>query len=61
MNFPITASELVELLNEHIEEFGDGNVMINDEYSSSYKTFDKTKISRMPGSRFVITCEMEED
>lgn len=60
MNFPVTASELVEMLNEHIKEFCDGNVMILDEYSAVYKTFDKSKVSRMPGSRFVITCEMEE-
>lgn len=56
----VNASDLVKMLNKHIEKYGDGKVMIYDDYKSTYKSFSNDHISRMPGNRFVITCEMEE-
>lgn len=56
---PIKASELVNMLNEHIKKYGDGNVMIYDDYSSVYKTISDNNISRTYGDRFVIECDEE--
>lgn len=53
---PIKASELADMLNEHIRKYGDGNVMIYDDYSTLYKTISKFDISRTHGDRFVIEC-----
>lgn len=55
---PVKASELVEMLKIHIEKYGDGNVMIYDDYEVTYKTFDRSCISRNEG-RFVIECHAE--
>lgn len=56
----VTASELVAMLCDHIKEYGDGDVMIFDEYQCIYKSFSKKRISRMPGGRFVIECKDED-
>jgi len=58
---PVTAAELAKKLNEHVEKYGDGPVMIYDDYSVNYKTLKESNISRMPSSRFVIECESVED
>ncbi|MNP85930.1 hypothetical protein D3C76_1858820 [compost metagenome] len=53
---PIKASELVDMLNEHIQKYGDGHVMIYDDYSVVYKSIRKDEISRTHGDKFVIQC-----
>ena len=57
----VTATELVEKLNEHVEKYGDGPVMIYDDYAVNYRSLKPSNISRMHGDQFVIECENEED
>lgn len=54
-------STLIKKLQIHLDKYGDSPVMIYDEYSCLYKSFTDNHISRMPGNRFVIDCEREED
>jgi hypothetical protein len=57
---PLKASDLIELLQGHIELYGDENVYIFDSYDMSYKTFSERKISRLHNN-FVIECECESE
>ena len=57
----IKASDLIHLLNEHIEKYGDNKVFIYDGYSCCYKTFSTHHISRTSGNVFVIECEEEDE
>ena len=57
----MTASELVTLLNQHIEKHGDDKVFIYDGYNALYKTFSNRHISRTMGNIFVIECEEEHE
>lgn len=58
---PLKASDLIKLLQKHIERNGDTNVMLYDDYDVSYKTINKTKISRDINKNFVIQCDHEKD
>jgi hypothetical protein len=58
---PVKASELVAMLCDHIKEYGDGYVMIYDDYLAIYKTLRKREISRMTENRFVIECKDDSD
>lgn len=53
---PLKASELVKMLNAHIEKYGDENVLIYDDYAVVYRSISENDISRTHGDRFVIEC-----
>lgn len=55
----VKISDLIELLGEHIQKYGDSKVMIYDGYKCQYKTFSKNHVSRTYGDNFVIECERE--
>jgi hypothetical protein len=57
---PLKASDLIELLQGHIELYGDENVYIFDAYDMSYKTFNERRISRLHNN-FVIECKYESE
>lgn len=56
----VTASKLVELLNEHIEKYGDEEIRIFDDYKGAYRRIRTYEISRL-GNKFVIECEQPID
>ena len=54
----VLASELIELLQDHIALHGDESVYIYDGYGVIYKTFREQQTNRIQ-NHFVIECECE--
>jgi len=53
----IKISELITMLQSHMQKYGDDKVMLYDDYEIVYKTISKNNISKSHENRFVIECE----
>jgi len=53
----LKVSELIQLLNQHLEKHGDTNVVILDERTTWYKTISKKQVHVGPEHNFVIVSE----
>lgn len=53
-------SELIEILQRHIDLKGDDRVYVYDDYQGCYKTINKSHVSAMFPDGIAIECEEEE-
>ena len=53
----LKVSELITMLNQHVEKHGDTNIMIFDERTTWYKTLSSNQVHVGPNQNFIIVSE----